>query len=249
MIYYNFEPFEFIEGFLSLIWVIFATIIGFMIILKTRKKQYLTVGIFWIFMCGGWWASSVQFITIIAMDYRLPDPLYLMLTMLAIPWGVICWLISFGNFAYPDYKKKLVYINLIIIIIYQSLFLIFTFTITEWVGTRDPLTLFNTKFSYFSLFFIIYGMVLILITGAIFSIKSMKMDDKKIQWKGRFLLIAFILYSIGAVFDAAINPSDPNISTLVIFLTRIALVISGILFYFAFFLPERVANWLIKCNK
>ena len=159
MIFYSLSPFEFIEGFLSLVWVIFATIIGIMIMLKTKKKQYVTVGLFWIFMCGGWWASSVQFIMIITLDYRLADSVYLMLTMLAIPWGVICWLISFGNFAYPDYKKKLVYINLVIITTYQTLFLIFTFTNTAWVGIRSEEALFNTRFSPFSLFLSIFDSI------------------------------------------------------------------------------------------
>ncbi|MBY8981964.1 MAG: hypothetical protein KGD57_03385 [Candidatus Lokiarchaeota archaeon] len=249
MLFFNLEPFEFLEGFLSLIWVIFATIIGIMIIIKTRKKEYITVGLFWILLCGGWWASSIQFITIISVDYRLTDSIYLMLTMLAIPWGVICWLISFGNFVYPEKKKKIVYINLVIIIIYQSLFLIFAFIKTDWVGTRDAGTYFNTKFSPFSLIFIIYGMSLILITGIIFSWKSMKMDDPKIKWKGRFLLIAFVLYSGGAIVDSAINLSDPTIGSIITVLVRIVLVTSAILFYFAFFLPESIANRLIKKNK
>jgi hypothetical protein len=57
------------------------------------------------------------------------------------------------------------------------------------------------------------------------------------MWKGYFLLFAFILFGISAIFDALI---DMNALTLVII--RIILVISNLFFYIGFILPK----WVMK---
>ena len=69
----------------------------------------------------------------------------------------------------------------------------------------------------------------------------MKVDIKVIQWRGRFMLIAFISFTIGALFDSAIP-----MSSLTIVLIRLLLISSAIEYYLGFFFPDRLANWLIK---
>ncbi|MFX1337919.1 MAG: hypothetical protein ACFFDK_04865, partial [Promethearchaeota archaeon] len=63
----------------------------------------------------------------------------------------------------------------------------------------------------------------------------------KNRWKGRFILIAFISFTIAALFDVGL-PVTP--ATLVI--ARLILISSSFLFYLGFFLPDKIANLLIK---
>ena len=244
MLLYELNFFEMLEGSLSLLWVLFSTIVGVLIILKTKSKDYVAVGIFWIFMCGGWWASSIQFVFIISMDLYLPDEIYLLLTMLGIPWAVILWFYVFGTFVYPKKRKMMTIIYAIIAFGYQSAYIILVFAVPGFVGTRE--SIFSTDFSAFSLIFIIFGLSSVYASGLIFAKRSIQLNDPKVAWKGRFLLIAFTLYAIGAISDAALSIEDLIFNSLITIITRTLLVISGILFYFSFFLPDSLAKKLVK---
>ncbi len=231
---------EISEGLTSIIWVICGTIVGIVMILRTKQFNYILTGIAWILMCSPWWASSIQFIIYITMNQTLDEKTYLLLTNVGITWGLLCWIYVFCVFAYPEWKNKLVLIYFIIVLVYQVLFLYLLFTNTKLIGTLTGL--FNVNFGIIPLCFMIFGLLSILVTGIIFSRKSMKMDDPNIKWRGRFLLIAFILYTIGAMGDAAIPVESPLLTVI----TRLILIISGIAFYFGFFLPKKIGDWLIK---
>jgi hypothetical protein len=89
--------------------------------------------------------------------------------------------------------------------------------------------------------FQVFAIATALITGFLFSKKSFESEDPKMRWKGRFLLIAFISFTVAALFDVGI-PVTP--ATLVI--ARLILISSSFLFYLGFFLPEKLAKVLIK---
>ena len=80
-----------------------------------------------------------------------------------------------------------------------------------------------------------------LIPGILIARESLKSEDREIKLKGRFLLIAFISWTIGALMDAAL---DPNIITLTI--ARLILISSAIEFYCGFLLPERIKKIFLK---
>jgi hypothetical protein len=80
-----------------------------------------------------------------------------------------------------------------------------------------------------------------LITGIIFAIKSMRLDDPEVQWKGRFLLLAWISFGIGAILDASLP-----LNALTIIIIRLILISSAIEFYFGFFLPKKISEKLIS---
>ena len=80
-----------------------------------------------------------------------------------------------------------------------------------------------------------------LIPGILIARESLKSDDKEIKLKGRFLLAAFISWTIGAIMDAALQP---NIITLTI--ARLILISSALEFYTGFLLPEKVKKIFLK---
>jgi hypothetical protein len=94
---------------------------------------------------------------------------------------------------------------------------------------RGPL---DVDYQGFVLLYMMISVLTAIISGIHFSIASMKIDSKEVQWKGRFLLISFIAFGIGAFGDAVV--------TLLIF--RVLLLISSLFFYIGFIMPK----WMKK---
>ena len=82
--------------------------------------------------------------------------------------------------------------------------------------------------------------IVIFITGVIFAWKSLKSDNPEISLKGKFLLIAFISFTIGAILDALpILPISGVIA-------RFILISSAIEYYIGFMLPDRIKKLFLK---
>jgi hypothetical protein len=90
----------------------------------------------------------------------------------------------------------------------------------------------------------VFGILTFIITGILFTRNSLKSEDPKLRLKGKFLITAFICFTIGAIFDAGVNM---DVLTLVVI--RAILITSSILYYMGFLLPDKVAQWLIKEQK
>ncbi len=69
----------------------------------------------------------------------------------------------------------------------------------------------------------------------------MKAEDPKIQWRGRFLLLAFLSLTFGSFLD--ILTAD---NAFILVFIRLLLMASAVEYYFSFFLPNKLANLLIK---
>jgi hypothetical protein len=71
-------------------------------------------------------------------------------------------------------------------------------------------------------------------TGFHFAAISMKKEEPpEIRWKGKFLLIAFLLFGISAIFDAIIE-----MGTILLVIMRIILALATFFFYLGFILPD-----------
>jgi hypothetical protein len=102
---------------------------------------------------------------------------------------------------------------------------------------KDPLTI---EWSIFSQIYFIINLVLFLVTGVLFSRKSLQSESREIRFKGKLLMAAFISFTIGTVIDFAI----PNPLTYII--ARLILLSSSVEFYIGFLLPERIKRLLFK---
>ena len=101
----------------------------------------------------------------------------------------------------------------------------------------------DVQYYNFVVVYDIFVILTILITGVLFSIKTMKSNDKLVQWKGKLLLIAFISYTIGASLDTLLTL---NVYTLV--LCRSFEILSSITFYGGYILPKWIKNRLSRNN-
>jgi hypothetical protein len=75
-------------------------------------------------------------------------------------------------------------------------------------------------------------------TGIHFSLISMKIKDSPlVQWKGRFLLVSFILFAVGAIGDALIE-----LTAISLIIIKIILIFSSLFYYIGFIMPK----WMRK---
>ena len=231
-------------GSLSLILVIVSTVVGLRIISKYftyNEKTLLTVGLTWVFVTSAWWVSAFQFVIIALFNYKFTPYLYLLIENAFTPFAVIFWIYSFCALMRLKSEKIIVSIYVVICALFEVILFTFLSIDTELVGTGIEEGIFTSKLTDFFIGFQIFAILTIVITGIIFSRKSLQSEKPEIKWKGVFLLIAFLSMTIGAALEAVFL-----LGPLELILVRALLISGSIEFYCGFFLPKSVAKLLIK---
>lgn len=100
-----------------------------------------------------------------------------------------------------------------------------------YYGNRTPILIVFTIFAILSA----------LITSLLFAKHALISIEPKMKWKGRFLALAFISFTVGALLDSFL-PRD----SLLLVIVRVILIFSAFEYYLGFFLPEPFANLLIE---
>jgi len=224
------------------IFVIISLIVGIKIILKyfkLKNKELITIGMAWILMSSSYYSLTISFVTIILFNYSLEPILYIFFFQAFLIPGLICWIYSFANLSYPQYKKNIYYPYLIFCVVYEILFLILLFVDFNLIAVYEGGFIYRR--TMFSILFLIVGILTVLISGILFGVKSLKSEDIRIKWKGRFFMIAIFSYVIGGALDVF---SAGNLILQIV--NRLILISSAIEYYFGFFFPEWLANILIK---
>ncbi|MFX1363678.1 MAG: hypothetical protein ACFFCE_09280 [Promethearchaeota archaeon] len=231
-----------VNGIFALIFITISIIIGFRILLKyitLKRKELFTIGLAWIFLSSAWWGGAASFLWMIFTDERLSLIPFLIMSNMFIPIALICWIYSVVHIFYTESEKIITFLVIIVCAIYDLLILVFLFIDTDLVGHIEGDI--NAVPTLFPLIFQIGAILTALITGSLFSIKSIKIDDPEVKLKGKILLIGFISFSFAAFMDAIIADI-----TVFLIITRIILISSSIEYYIGFFLPKILAN---KVNK
>ena len=192
-----------------------------------------------IFITSGWWGSTSAFILYVFFDTELSDFHYLFLSYVLLPLPNLLWIYSFAQIFYQRSKWKLVLIWLIISIVYEIFFFIFIFTDTTRIGTR--VGIFDAVANTFILFFILISFVISIITNIMFLIASLRSAEAEVRWKGKFIFMTFVVYVFATILDSTVP-----LNTISLFITRMLLIVSTILGYIGWTMPDRVARWLIK---
>ncbi|MFX1502874.1 MAG: hypothetical protein ACFFDH_18075 [Promethearchaeota archaeon] len=234
---------NFFKGCFSLIWVMIAVFIGIRIIIKAislKRKDLVAVGVTWVLMTSGWWGVATQFITYGFFNYKLTDAQYLAYGNLVLPFATMFWMYAFVLIM--DLKRG----NILVIayIIFNAIWLtiVIIALVTDnisLIGEVEPEG-FDSQHSFISEIFIYTVVATFLITGIIFSIRSIRIGDPEIKLKAYFLLIAWFLFTIGAILDSGLG--HPTEISLII--VRLILILSAIFYYLGWFLPKALSNRL-----
>ena len=246
----NLSEIEITIGICDTIFVIISLIIGIKMLskyIKLKRRFFLTAALAWILLSVTWWGGVLSFFLYIMFEKKLNYILILILNNATVAFALMLWIYTICLVIYPERKKIILSIFLIICISYEILLLILIFISPNMVATISGT--YFIKPQLFVIVFKLFAVITLLITGIIFSKKSLKSKDPEIQWKARFLSLAFISFFISifeVLYVGVFFESVSILTIIVIIVFRIFLISSVFEYYLGFFLPDKIAKWLIK---
>ena len=238
------QPIEILNGILSLIFVIISTYIGLRIASKYLKHKQITlilVGISWIGVSSLWIAPSISIVLALSTGEGLTPFMYFFIANALIPFYLFIWITAITEFMYKDKQKIILLITAIIGTIVEILFLYLLFTDIGAIGELSGPV--DTDWGLFMTVYYLLVIVIMVITGTLFGRESLKSDNPETKLKGKFILAAFYIWLLGCLFDTL-----SAISIMVLVMARILLIISSLLFYLGFILPDSVKKQYLKID-
>jgi hypothetical protein len=236
------EPLDILNGSFSIFFVLISLIVGIIIILKYRQYRsvtHLLIGLTWIGLTTPWLPSTVSFLKYLITTTGIDSVTYFTIGNIASPLILIIWIYSFTEFKFKDKRNLLLIIYSIVGLVFEIYLVYFLINDPTVIGSLSGDL--DVTYRGVVLLWAVFIVVTVLITGVLFGRESMKSDDPEITLKGKFLIVAFVSWAIGAVMDAAL---PLNIVTLTI--ARIILISSAIEFYIGFILPKIVKKLFLK---
>jgi len=225
---------EYLQGLFSLIFVLITVSVGIIIIskfFKVKKWEYLLIGIAWIGMASAYYPDGINFIMITLYGKILSPLMYLLIaTAFLIPVSYL-WLFVISYLINIKHRKLVLVIFFVICAILEITLLSLLVIDPRLVGTF--LNPFTVEFSLFTQVLLLFALVVFVGFGFLFTKNAFNSEKPEIRLKGKFLLIAFVSFLVGAFLDI-ILPITP----LTVVITRLILVSSSIEFYFGYILPS-----------
>ena len=236
--------FEIFYGSFTLISVIISTILGLFITLKYfkfKQIELLLVGITWILLASPYWSDAIQFLIVMIFNIEINTPLYFFLANAFIAPIHITWGYAFTNFLFKNIKKQLMLFFIIEALVFEIAFLTVFFVNPLLIG--DQKSAFVVEWAIWIQIYLLFSIILFLVTGFLFARSSLKAEDSEIRLKGKFLIVAFLTFTIGTLIDV-IGAETPTEIT--ILLARTFVIISSLCFYIGFTLPKFIKDVFIK---
>lgn len=226
-----------IMGSFNLLLVMVFIIVGITLTMKYRiskDKNFLLAGISWFGISEPWWPTTISFVMALFTGKGLPIQTYLIINAAFLPIFLTLWLMVTLDLIGVNKKAIPIIIHLIISLILESLFFYFLFTNVSMLGTTvSPV---DIDFGPIAQIFLAYVLIVFLISGFAFAIKTLKMDDPRPKLRGKFLILAFLLFLVGAILDLIIYS----------IINKIFILSSAIVFYIAFVMPEKIEKIFLK---
>jgi glucose-6-phosphate-specific signal transduction histidine kinase len=131
-------------------------------------------------------------------------------------------------------RKLLVLVYLAIAACLESIMLYFLFTDISMAGVYNSPV--DIDFGPVTIIHLVYNLLVFMISGFWLTINTLRLKDSENRLRGKFLLIAFLLFLVGAILEMIIfNP-----------INRTIVLLAAIIFYIGFTLPEKIKNKIIK---
>lgn len=234
--------FELINVILQMVFALISTFVGLKLIskyFKYRQKTLILVGLVCIGMVEIRYATILSYLYSIITGKMFIVEIFLLIGVLFIPLAFYIWILAFTKFIYIEYNKVILIVIGLYNVIIECFFLYFVFTNSSILAVlHGPI---NVEWKFFLKIYFISVLIMLLITGFIFYLKTLKSGDPEIVLKGKFLLFSFIMFVIGSLIDAILFTDN----ILILLIARIILISSSIGFYLGFILPESIKRLLL----
>ncbi|MFX0070926.1 MAG: hypothetical protein ACFFAO_07540 [Candidatus Hermodarchaeota archaeon] len=236
---------DILSGIFSITSIIIFTFLGLIIISKYfqhRRRDLLLFGITVAGLITPLYGSALSFLTALFTGQGLSVELYLFISLAPNPIILICFATAVTDLLYKEKQKVIQLIVTIYAIIIEILLIYFLINEPSMIGVLVGIT--DAEYGIIARYYLISVLAFLVIAGTLFARESLKSDRAEIKLKGKLLLPAFYLFAFSAIADAAIK-----LNTITLPLIRILVIISGILFYMGFILPESIKNFFLKEKK
>lgn len=233
---------DLINGIFSIIFVLVSTIVGLITVskyFKSKKRTILWIGLAWILIVSPWWPSSLSVLCALITGKGLSLQLYLFIGNFLVPVFIFCIVAGFTNTYLLEKQKIILVVFFIFGVIFEVYFLYYLAIDPSVHGELNGLV--DIEFRGFLRIYLIFIILLTLVFGILIARNSIKAEQPEIKLRGKYLLMAFISWTIGAIFDATV---PLNFVTLPII--RIILISSALEFYFGFVLPDWIKPRSLK---
>ena len=243
MMFVALDDFTQLSGLLGLIAVCIAWFYGIIVLYKAIKERQKILYYFFfavIFTMSPWYPSGLGYLYWLFTREVFDYPFYVLLGTIGVPFAIYAWLQIYLPALHPS-KKKGVTLSIIIFSIVFYIYLIFFLFIAPGAPVDGLIGIkrnaIDIDYKGFVMVFLAISLLISTITGNEFSIASLKVKDPAIRWKGRFLILSFNLFAIGAIGDGFIPLTH---ITLIIF--RSFMVLASTFYYIGFIMPK----WMKK---
>jgi hypothetical protein len=222
-----------------------------------KAPIFLLIGTAWFGLSLPWMPETLKFFFLLLTPQIQPLSLmflYLIVNIMLTPIFLILWVIAINQLTElrERYKQGLIILTVGIVILFELIVIILAavnpaLLLNQSKGT-DGISI--KRYTVFWSFipvsiFQIFLLIIVLFTGLFFAKESLQSDDFDVRLKGKFLLIAFISFTVGAILDALFDVETLG-GTIVKILARIILMSSSIEFFMGFILPEPVRRIFIR---
>ena len=220
------------EFFVNLFLISLSVVVGLKIALKYlehKRIEFICVGITAITISEPWWTYPISSFLLFLGGTPLPLQVQSFVGFVGVPFGIFTWVYAIAELMYEKRKKTIVKISALYLF---SSELFYIPVIILNIDHAANLVLYFILNQY-----IISFMLIVLITGLIFARENLIAENPINRLQGKFMIIAFISYSLG--YFSAITGVN-------ILMSDIIFVISAFSFYFGFALPERIKRHIRK---
>jgi len=236
-----------LSGILGFLAVIVAWLYGGIVLYKAIKTKERTLFYFFlaiIFTISPWYPSGLGYLYWLITREIIVYPAYVLLGTIGTPVALFAWLQIYMPALHPKQKDVAMLIAVCLSLAFYIYLFYFIFfapgaPIDTVVGIkRNPI---DIDYKGFVLVFLALSLVISTVTGNDFSIASLKIRDNPVLvWKGRFLILSFNFFAIGALGDGFITLTPV---TLIIF--RTFMLLASTFYYIGFIMPK----WMKKILK
>ncbi|MFX0070782.1 MAG: hypothetical protein ACFFAO_06805, partial [Candidatus Hermodarchaeota archaeon] len=152
---------------------------------------------------------------------------------------IISWIIAFTDLVHKKHQNIIVIISIIYGVLFYIIFYYLLLIDPNLIGYLKGYT--DVQYGTFIVVYALSIVVIELITGYLFCKASLESDNPEVRLKGKLLLIAFILFAIGASLDTSVP-----LTLLTLPIVRSFEILSAIIFYMGFILPKWTKNLFLK---
>jgi hypothetical protein len=236
---------ELLQGIFSSIFVVISIIVGMMILLKYfkfKKRVLFFVGLTWIGMSFPWVPDAINLVLILFFNTNLNENVYFFLVIGLLPIPLFTWLVAFTDLFSITTQKIILVIVIILSVIFEIFFINILLIDVALVGRL--IGIFHPEYTIIFQIYFMSIIAIFAITAIYLTLNSKRSENPEIKLKGNLLFIAIILFVIGAIMDAIIP-----LTSITVIITRITLIISAVMYYNGFILPNWIKKRILKNNK